>query len=88
MSQIQVFAASISNNSNSNGTRNNAAIAAAIFIFPTPIQVPTISPVRPASAIVAPMPLPRSFLPSEQPISRAKCKKKAKSKRNLDTILS
>ncbi|CEP20092.1 hypothetical protein [Parasitella parasitica] len=33
---MQVFAGSISNSSNSNGTRSNAAIAAAIFTPPTP----------------------------------------------------
>ncbi|CEP15193.1 hypothetical protein [Parasitella parasitica] len=83
MSQMQVFAASISNNSNNSnnsGTLNNAAIATAIFTPPTPIQVPIISPVRPSSAPIEPMPLPRPSLFPERSIPKAKCKKKAKSK--------
>ncbi|CEP07248.1 hypothetical protein [Parasitella parasitica] len=64
---MQVFAASIGNNSNNNVTRNNPALAAVIFAPPIPIQVPTISSVRPASAPIAPMPLPAHlFLQSAQ----------------------
>ncbi|CEP14209.1 hypothetical protein [Parasitella parasitica] len=55
-----------SNNSKNNGTLNNANVAAAIFTPPTPIQVPIISPARPASTPIEPIPLLRSSLLSER----------------------
>ncbi|CEP17357.1 hypothetical protein [Parasitella parasitica] len=85
MSQMQLFAASISNNSNNSnnsGTLNNAAIAAAIFTPPTPIQVPIISSVRPSSAPIEPMPLSRSSLLPERSIPKQKAKRRPNPKKN------